>query len=131
MPTITQLLDEPATTIAVIGASDDPAKYGSRIYRDLKGKGFTVFAVNPNRDTVDGDPAYAGLDQLPERPTILNFVVPPELTLEILRRAGDRGLTTAWIQPGAESPAVLTFLEEQGFRYRAGACIMVESRAVA
>ena len=44
------LLTDPATTIAVVGATDDPAKFGGRIYRDLKGKGFRVLAVNPRRD---------------------------------------------------------------------------------
>ena len=131
MPTITDLLEDPATTVAVIGASDDPDKYGYRIYRDLKGKGFTVFAVNPNRDSVDGDPAYRSLDDLPERPTILDFVVPPPLTLAILRRAKERNLTTVWIQPGAESPEVLSYLDDEGFEYLANACIMVRSRTFA
>ena len=44
---ISRLLQDPATTVAVVGATDNPAKYGAKIYRDLKGKGFTVYAVNP------------------------------------------------------------------------------------
>ena len=55
MNDIASLLHRDDTTIAIVGATDDPAKYGSVIYRDLKHKGFEVFAVNPNRDTVDGD----------------------------------------------------------------------------
>ena len=31
-----------ATYLAVVGATDDPAKFGGRIYRDLKAKGFRV-----------------------------------------------------------------------------------------
>ena len=127
MPEITELLHDPSTTIAVIGATDDPAKYGSRIYRDLKAKGFKVLAVNPNRDTVDGDPAYPTLVDLPERPTILNFVVPPPTTLQVLRRARRLGHTNVWIQPGAESPEVLEELESGGYSYLANACIMVKS----
>ncbi|NIQ54637.1 MAG: CoA-binding protein, partial [Gemmatimonadetes bacterium] len=51
--------------MAVVGATDSPDKYGGIIYRDLKRRGFRVFAVNPGRETVDGDPAYAGLADLP------------------------------------------------------------------
>ena len=57
MKDILQLLEEPDTTVAVAGATDNPSKYGSVIYRDLKLKGFTVYPVNPHRTTVDGDPS--------------------------------------------------------------------------
>lgn len=131
MTDIAGLLRRPDTTIAVVGATDDPDKYGGRIYRDLKSKGFDVFAVNPGRSTVDGDPSYASLADLPQRPTIVDFVVPPRVTLEVLAEAKDLGLTTAWIQPGAESPEVIDYLEQEGFDYLAQTCIMVRSRAVA
>ncbi len=58
MKDILQLLEEPSTTVAVAGATDNPSKYGAVIYRDLKLKGFTVYPVNPNRSTVDGDPSF-------------------------------------------------------------------------
>lgn len=128
MNDIATLLNRDDTTIAVVGATDDPHKYGSVIYRDLKRKGYEVFAVNPNRDTVDGDPAYSSLGALPSEPTIVNIVVPPAATLKVLRSALDQGLTNVWIQPGAESPEVMTFLTEHDFNYLANACIMVRSR---
>ena len=131
MPDIATLLDLPETTVAVVGATDDPAKYGSRIYRDLKAKGFTVFAVNPGRDTVDGDPAYPSLTDLPERPTIVNLVVPPPAAVDVIRRAHAAGLENFWLQPGSESPEAHEYLTEHGLNHLAGACIMVQSRAVA
>ena len=42
MNDIATLLNRDDTTIAVVGATDDPHKYGSVIYRDLKRKGFTA-----------------------------------------------------------------------------------------
>ncbi|MCB2223805.1 MAG: CoA-binding protein [Actinobacteria bacterium] len=131
MNDIARLLEEPGTTIAVVGATDDPDKFGGRIYRDLKAKGFRVFAVNPNRDTVDGDTAYPTLADLPEAPTIVNFVVPPPRTLRILEQCRELGLMNVWVQPGAESPEVLAALEEGGFHYLASSCIMVRSRVSA
>ena len=41
MDPITALLEDDPV-IAVVGANDNPAKYGSVIYRDLKAKGYTV-----------------------------------------------------------------------------------------
>ena len=128
MNDIATLLRRDDTTVAVVGATDDPEKYGSVIYRDLKRKGFTVYAVNPNRNTVDGDPAYPSLDALPIKPTIVNIVVPPSATSQVLRKASELGLKNVWVQPGAESPEVMRYLTERDFNYLANACIMVHSR---
>lgn len=125
---IASLLSDPETTVAVVGATDNPMKYGYVIYRDLKRKGFRVFAVNPRRATVDSDPAYKSLRSLPERPTLVNVVVPPEVAASILKESLDLGLLNVWLQPGAESPENLAFLQENGFNYLANACIMIESR---
>lgn len=131
MTDIATLLNDPATTVAVVGATDNAAKYGSVIYRDLKRKGYTVFPVNPNRVEVDGDKAYPSLDKLPESPTIVNIVVPPGATIRVLKMSLELGLKNVWLQPGAESPESLAFLQEHGFNYLANACIMVESRLTA
>ncbi len=131
MTDIATLLNEPETTVAVVGATDDAMKYGSVIYRDLKRKGYTVFPVNPNRTEVDGDKAYPSLDKLPESPTIVNIVVPPTTTIRVLKKSLELGLNNVWLQPGAESPESLAFLQEHGFNYLANACIMIESRLTA
>ena len=128
MTDIASLLNEPETTVAVVGATDNLMKYGSVIYRDLKRKGYSVYPVNPNRTEVDGDKAYPSLDKLPKSPTIVNIVVPPRVTIRILKTSLELSLDNIWLQPGAESPESLAFLQEHGFNYLANACIMVESR---
>ena len=128
MNDIATLLHRDDTTVAIVGATDDSSKYGSVIYRDLKHKGFDVFAVNPNRETVDGDPSYKSLEALPVEPTIVNIVVPPQATLAVLQKAMELGHMNVWVQPGAESPEVMSYLTENNFNYLANACIMVQSR---
>ncbi|MGH9323527.1 MAG: CoA-binding protein [Vicinamibacteria bacterium] len=128
MKDIAALLSEPQTTVAVVGATDNHAKYGYVIYRDLKRKGYRVFPVNPHRSEVDGDRAYPRLRDLPEKATIVNLVVPPETTLSVLKECLELGLRNVWLQPGAESPETLSFLQENGLNYLANACIMIESR---
>jgi predicted CoA-binding protein len=129
MDPVSAALRKPDTTIAIVGANDDPGKYGSVIYRDLKRKGFRVFAVNPNRETVDGDPAYDSLADLPERPTIVNFVVPPQVSLRVLAEAKELGHDLVWMQPGSSSPEVRSYIESAGFDSLIDACIMVQARA--
>jgi hypothetical protein len=128
MTDIASLLHRDDTTVAIVGATDNPGKYGYVIYRDLKHKGFEVYAVNPGRETVDGDPAYRSLSDLPVKPTIVDIVVPPKTTLGVLEKAKELGYTNVWVQPGAESPEVMSYLTENDFNYLANACIMVQSR---
>ena len=123
------MLRDPDATVAVVGATDNPAKYGSVIYRDLKRKGYTVWPVNSNRPSVDGDRTFASLADLPEPPTIVNIVVPPGQALQVVEQAHELGLMNVWLQPGAEDPEVLRYVQENGFTYLANACIMVMSRA--
>jgi predicted CoA-binding protein len=124
---ITALLTRPGTTIAVVGATDAPGKYGGIVYRDLKAKGYRVLPVNPGRPTVDGDTAYPSVAHLPEAPTIVNIAVPPAATLDVLSACLESGFTNVWLQPGAESPAVEEFLDANGFDYLANVCIMVQT----
>lgn len=126
-----ELLTKPDTTIALVGATENPRKYGSVIFRDLTRKGYTVYPVNPNRTEVHGHRAYPNLSALPDTPTIVNVVVPPHVTLTILDDAEREGLRHIWLQPGAESPAVMERLTQGPFDFLADTCIMVETSSLA
>ena len=131
MKDLTPVLNEPGTSLAIVGATDHPSKYGGIIYRDMKSKGFKVFGVNPYRETVDGDPCWARVSDLPETPTIAVFVVPAKRGLEVLRDCAEAGVDNIWIQPGAFSPELRAALEEGGFDWLAEACVMVRARTAA
>ena len=128
MEDILGLLEKPNTTVAIVGATDNPTKYGYVIYRDLKRKGFSIIAVNHTRGTVDKDTAFKTLADIPEAPTVVNIVVPPEETLHVLHQCLELGLMNVWLQPGTESAANLIFLQEHPFNYLANTCIMVRSK---
>jgi hypothetical protein len=127
MTDLTPLLAGPGASIAVIGATDRPAKYGGIIYRDLKRKGFKVYAVNPYRETVDGDPSWKSVKDLPETPTIADFVIPAKRGLQVLEECEQAGILNIWLQPGAESPELIDKLEAGTFTWLAHACIMVRA----
>ena len=128
MKDLTPLLSEPGTSIAVIGATDHPTKYGGIIYRDMKRKGFPVFAVNPYRDTVDGDPCWPTVKDLPDKPTIAVFVIPARRGLKVLEDCAEADIRNIWIQPGAFSPELEAALEAGDFDWLANACVMVRAR---
>ena len=52
--------------VAVTRGSREPKSHGgNNVYRRLRERGYEVFAVNPNADTVEGDPAYGDLKSIP------------------------------------------------------------------
>ena len=128
MKDLTPLLSEPGASLAIIGATDHPAKYGGIIYRDMKAKGYPVFAVNPYRKTVDGDPCWPTVLDLPEKPTIVVLVVPAKRGIGVLADCAEAGILNIWIQPGAFSMEMKDVLEAGDFDWLADACVMVRAR---
>ncbi|WEU40257.1 MAG: CoA-binding protein [Candidatus Odinarchaeum yellowstonii] len=112
---------------AVFGVSRDPGKYGYRVYFDLKAKGFEVYAVNPNIDSVDGDRVYASVFDLPVKVDVAVLVVPPAVGLKVVEDCVRAGVGRFWLQPGAESEEILEFCEKSGVKVVWGVCVMVES----
>ncbi len=131
MDDLTHLLSEPGTSLAIVGATDRQTKYGSIIYRDMKSKGFPVFAVNPYRSTVDGDPCWAKVTDLPTEPTIVVLVVPAKRGIGVLADCAEAGIRNIWIQPGAFSTEMKDVLEAGDFEWLAEACVMVRARTAA
>jgi uncharacterized protein len=125
---LTPLLFDPATSIAVVGATDTPGKYGGIIYRDLKAKGFRVFPINPARETVDGDLAYPTVRDTPEVPTMAVLVIPAPRGVRVVQTCKEAGIKNVWVQPGAFSPELRVALEEGGFNWIAEACVLVRAR---
>ena len=118
----------PETRIAVVGASNDPAKYGNVIVRDLAAKGYTVLPVNPREKEIAGLPAFATLADVPGPVHIATLVTPPAVTRKVLEEAASLGLPAVWLQDGSWDDAVLDFAAGAPFRTVREACIMVASR---
>jgi len=48
-------------SLAVVGASWNRSKFGNIVFRDLRGKGYTVLPVNPGAEEIEGAPCYPNL----------------------------------------------------------------------
>jgi len=113
---------------AVVGASEDPAKYGYRVFRSLHEAGYTVYPVNPRGGELQGVSVAPTLASLPEMPDVVNLVVPPQVTEQIVREANQLGLRCIWMQPGAESEAAIAYCHEHDMQVVYDACVMVHRR---
>lgn len=120
----------PGTRIAVVGASNNPAKYGNVIVRNLAGKGYTVLPVNPRETEIAGLPAWPNLAAVPMPIDIVDIVTPPAVTKTILEEAARLGLPAIWLQDGSYDDAALAIAAMAPFRTVYEACIMVASNFI-
>ena len=126
---VLQKLKEQNTRIALIGASNDSSKFGNRIYRDLRAKGYHIIPINPKENEIEGDKAYASIDMMESLPDIVNFVVPPHIAIKVAQKAIDLGIKHLWFQPGSESDELEQLLREShSIKYLINSCIMVETK---
>lgn len=76
-------------SVAVVGASDNPARIGGRPLNYFLHYGYdgAVYPVNPNRDTVQGARAYATLSDVPGPVDFVLVAVPAPQVTDVLREA--------------------------------------------
>ncbi len=85
------------SSVAVVGASNDPDKIGNALLRHLLDYGFAgpVYPVNPSARHVRGVPAYADIESIPDDVDLALVAVPADEVagvVEACRRKRVRGL---------------------------------------
>jgi predicted CoA-binding protein len=94
-------------TVAVIGASNDRAKFGNKALRAYRAEGYTVIPINPHEATVEGVRAYASVLDVPDPVDMATVYVQPDVALRLLDELERKGIPEIWVNPGAESDALL------------------------
>lgn len=110
---------------AVVGATDNPEKYGNRIVINLKSRGYEVYPVNLKLKELEGLSCYPHLADIPVKVDVVDFVVPPAATEEILKQCKALGLNRVWLQPGSESDKAINFCNENNLKVVHSVCVMM------
>ena len=121
-------LEDKNNLIALVGASNDPKKYGNKILLDLFSKGYNVVPINSTEDTIAGIKSYKNVLDLKESPSIINFVVPPSIGFQVTKELVENKFDNFWYQPGAESEKISYFLNENKKNFIDDKCIMIVTR---
>ena len=109
---------------AVVG---DKAKQNFPVltYRGLKKLGKAVFPVDPSENEIEGDHAYASLEDLPAKVDAVVLEVPKEDTRDWVAKAADAGIKDVWIHLGRETPEALALAQDKGINARSGTCAVM------
>ncbi|HEX5218821.1 MAG TPA: CoA-binding protein [Verrucomicrobiae bacterium] len=94
-------------TVAIIGASNDRAKFGNKAVRAFVQQGYEVFPVNPREETIEGLRAFKSITDVPLRPQMISVYLPPPVLLNVLPDIAAKGCDELWLNPGTESDEVL------------------------
>ena len=113
--------------IAVTGVSREPKEHGGNIvYQRLRERGYEVFAVNPNTDTIEGDLAYPDLRSIPGGVEAVVIATRPDRVEATVREAADLGVSRVWMRrsfgAGSVSPEGTAFGGEHGMTVIDGGC---------
>lgn len=114
--------------IAVAGVSRDAAAgHGSNaVYKRLRERGYEVFAVNPNADTVEGDTCYPSLSAIPGGVEAVVIGTHPDVACDVMRDCAALGIEHVWMHrgpgPGSVSPEAAEQGRAEGIRVIEGGC---------
>ena len=101
-------------TVAIIGASNDRAKFGNKAARAFLKQGYAVYPVNPKEAAIEGLAAYKSILDVPVRPQMVSVYLPPKVLLKVMPDIAAKGCDELWLNPGTESEEVLAEVERLG-----------------
>jgi predicted CoA-binding protein len=113
--------------IAVTGVSRRPQGHGSNVvYQRLRERGYDAFAVNPNADTVEGDPCYPSLAAIPDGVEAVVIGTRPDRAEQTVRECIDLGIKHIWMHRsfggGSVSDTATALGREHGLTVIDGGC---------
>lgn len=104
-----------AKRVAVTGVSRTPGQHGSNVvYNRLRQRGYTVFPVNPNTETVEGDPAYPDLTSIPGGVDAVVIGTKPERANATMAECVELGITHVWMHRSVDAGSVSASATELG-----------------
>ena len=102
--------------VAIIGASNNRAKYGNKALRSYQRNGDEVIPVNPNEPEVEGLKSYARVVDVPGGIDRALLYVPPNVGIKVLDDLAAKKVPEVYVNPGADSDELFARAEELGVK---------------
>ncbi len=128
-PVQRQQLLRRAKTVAVVGASDNPARPSYFVVRYLKTHGYVVWPVNPAYSTVDGTQCYPSLAALVSAhgvPDIVDVFRRPDALPALVEEVIAAGVKAVWFQYGVVNATAIEQADQANLDIVVDRCMKVE-----
>jgi len=114
---------------AVLGASKDEHKVGTKILKWYQKRSKDVVPVHPKEVEIEGLATIKSLYELKDPThTSVSVVTPAKVTLEVLKAAKELNVPAVWCQPGTTDETCETFIKEKEMSEKVifgGPCVLV------
>ena len=113
--------------IAVTGVSRTPKDHGSNsVFKRLRDRGYEVFAVNPNADSVEGTRSYHNLKSIPNGVDAVVIATAPDKAEATMRECAELGIAHVWMHRsygrGSVNAAAAAYGRKHGITVIDGGC---------
>jgi len=125
-PSAIQRVIHTATTIAIVGLSNNELRASYFVGYYLKRHGYRVIPVNPRETEILGETCYASLLDVPERVDVVNVFRAPDALPGIARDAATIGAGALWCQFGVINEQGARIAEEAGLTVIMDRCLKIE-----
>ena len=125
-PSAIQRVIHTATTIAIVGLSNNELRASYFVGYYLKRHGYRVIPVNPRETEILAETCYASLLDVPERVDVVNVFRAPDALPGIARDAATIGAGALWCQFGVINEQGARIAEEAGLTVIMDRCLKIE-----
>ena len=100
------------TTVAILGASNNPDRYSHRALTMLREHGYDAVPIHPALDSIDGVPVAHSIGEIDRPVDTLTLYVNPDRLRDLLDDVVALKPRRVIFNPGTESPTARSRLEE-------------------
>lgn len=104
----------PKQSVAIIGASADPAKYGNKAVRAYLRRGWTVYPVSPRGGEIEGLTVFKSIVDVQRPIDRISMYVAPPVGMAMLNDLAGVGAGEVYFNPGSESDELIEAAREKG-----------------
>lgn len=109
---------------AVVGATPNKDKFGYKIWKKLIEHKYNTYGVNPKYDSIDDIKVYKSLKDIGGKIDVVDMVVSPKITLNVLDEAKELGIEYIWFQPGTFNGEVIRKAKKLDFKILYNDCVL-------
>ena len=124
-----EILSE-ARTIALVGASPNPARPSNGVMRYLLAAGYRVIPVRPHVPEILGMPCVESLGEIDEPVDLVDVFRRAEFCPQVAEDAVGAKAGALWLQLGIVSPEARAIAEAGGVDYVENACTAIVHRSL-
>jgi predicted CoA-binding protein len=112
-------------TVAIIGASTNRHKFGNKAVRAYAQQGWEVYPIHPQAAAIEGHQAFRSIRDVPvDQLDRVSVYLPPAVGLQVIEEITAKPSHEVWLNPGAESKALVERARGLGLKVIQGCSIV-------